>query len=476
MTRLASSKNTLINNPRAGAFFLGVLAASGFAPLFWWPVSLVTLGLLLALVFGPWQPPTPLNTKKVFALTWLFGFGFSAASLWWMMGAFRYTGIGGWGLFAAPFAILALSAIMALWTAAPLTLAYALKRFLPVALLPLLIAGLWVGAEFIRALSIYGLPWHLFGYIFAGHDVLLQPAALGGVFLLSFLGVLLPASLAAGKNRLVLIYIPIILGFFIWGGWRLYNAPGMQAVANVTIIQPNVPQDRKWQTSALELTQEVFEHLAASPKDTDLTVLPETALTFLKQAAPGIGEIINGYTPKGSGLVLGIPTKENGFYFNGALSFSTTGEELDLFAKKLLVPFGEFVPLKSFLPAFIQQFAPGSTYSPGQGARTLETSIGKALPLICYEAIFPLHLKKAEKETNPLFMLNITNDGWFAGTTGPHQHFAISRVRSVETGLTQIRAANTGISGFIDGYGRVIKRLDVEQFGYLRSSVFEQIK
>lgn len=460
--------------PKTSALLLGALAATGFAPLFWWPVTLVCFGLFFAQIFSDKSSPRPTSGKKAFLVTWLFGFGFSLGALWWMGGAFRYTGLGLWGVAAAPFVITGLAAIMGLWTAVPLTLAFALKRFVPYVFLPVLIALLWVGAEFFRALSIYGLPWHLAGYIFAGNDILRQPAAIGGVFLLSFLAVLLPASIALGRKQ-SLLYVPLIACFFGWGGWRLYTAPAMVPFAEVALIQPNISQDRKWQTPVFELTQETFERLAKTPTGADLIVLPETALTFFKEAEPAIAEIIHSYTPQGSGLVLGIPSNQEGFYYNAALSLSPEGRELGLFAKSLLVPFGEFVPLQNLMPDFIRQFAPGSAYSPGKGARTLETTIGKALPLICYEAIFPLHIKKAQQKSAPAYILNITNDGWFAGTAGPHQHFAISRVRSTETGLTQVRAANTGISGFIDGYGRVTKRLEVEQFGYLKRPVFEQV-
>lgn len=461
----------LLRKPRLSAFFLGGITAAGFAPLFFWPLSLLSLGGVFMLLFSAKNPYT---IKDVLFPGWLFGVGFSLASLWWMGAAFRYTGLGGWALAAAPFAILGLSAVMGLWYMATFALAAAVKKHLPKWLFPVALALAWVLMEAVRTQGVYGLPWHLAGYIFAGNLYLIQAAAFGSVLLLSFLAVLLPAAVALTPRQTALIYGALVVCVFGGGAYRVINAPDLSPRGTVSLYHTSLAQDVKWQTPSYKLAHQTIKALQQAPHAAQLVILPETVFTFLKQAAPDLSRMVAEALPQKTGAVFGIPSFREGIYGNTALSVSAEGDVLGSYSKKLLVPFGEFIPLQEFMPAFLKQFAPANAYSAGSGARVLETSIGTGLPVICYEVIFPYHIRQAQKQHNPLFMVNLTNDGWFAGTSGPHQHNAIARLRSVETGLSQVRATNKGISGFIDGYGRVTYRSDVGRSGFLTGSVFEQ--
>jgi apolipoprotein N-acyltransferase len=141
--------------------------------------------------------------------------------------------------------------------------------------------------------------------------------------------------------------------------------------------------------------------------------------------------------------------------FNTIYVIGADGTILDAYDKVHLVPLGEYLPAAEQLqPLGLSQLAP-SGFSPGAFRRPLAPPIGPPfMPLICYEVVFPGEV--LGEGARPGFLLNLTNDGWFGRTTGPHQHFHQARVRGVEEGLPLVRAANTGISAVTDAYGRII--------------------
>jgi apolipoprotein N-acyltransferase len=143
--------------------------------------------------------------------------------------------------------------------------------------------------------------------------------------------------------------------------------------------------------------------------------------------------------------------------WNSLAVINGQGEILGTADKFHLVPLGEYVPMREIFP-FINKLTPGSTnFTPGPGPHTLHVpGLPPFSPLICYEVIFPGAV--TDPEDRPALIVNVTNDGWFGTSTGPWQHFATARFRSVEEGIPMLRAANTGISGVVDAYGRVESR------------------
>jgi apolipoprotein N-acyltransferase len=156
-------------------------------------------------------------------------------------------------------------------------------------------------------------------------------------------------------------------------------------------------------------------------------------------------------------------------FFNSLLVFGPGGLLLTSYDKILLVPFGEFLPLRRVLEGLGLRALANSygSFEFGPSPRPLLPIPGLplALPLICYEAIFPAALIQGGQR--PGVMVNVTNDGWFGNTTGPRQHFHQARVRAVEEGLPLIRAANNGVSAAIDPYGRELGRLDMDVRGVI---------
>ena len=175
-------------------------------------------------------------------------------------------------------------------------------------------------------------------------------------------------------------------------------------------------------------------------------------------------------------LLAGAPRREEDEselrVFNSIHVIGTTGEMLATYDKTHLVPFGEYVPLRSLLSRIgLQSIVPGTLdYSSGPGLRTVNIpGLPAFSPLICYEVIFPG--QAVRRDVRPDWILNLTNDAWFGKTPGPYQHFALARFRAAEEGLPVVRAAGTGISAFIDPYGRVISSIDLNRSGSLDSDL-----
>jgi apolipoprotein N-acyltransferase len=160
-------------------------------------------------------------------------------------------------------------------------------------------------------------------------------------------------------------------------------------------------------------------------------------------------------------------------YANSLVAIDSAGKIAASYDKFHLVPFGEYIPFRRYVP--LRTLANlGVDFTAGDGLSTLHIDgLPPFSPLICYEAIFPGEV--ALHSDRPHFLVNVTNDGWYGRTAGPYQHFAIARARAIEEGLPLIRSANTGISGVIDPYGRMIAMLDLGKTAFVDADLPQTI-
>ncbi|MBT8409304.1 MAG: apolipoprotein N-acyltransferase, partial [Alphaproteobacteria bacterium] len=195
-------------------------------------------------------------------------------------------------------------------------------------------------------------------------------------------------------------------------------------------------------------------------------IWPETAIPWrLDRADTALGVIA---TRSVAPVILGVQRREAGRAHNALVTLDRSGAVTQLYDKYRLVLFGEYIPFGQLARLVgLRSFAArdGYGYAPGPGAALIETPAGRALPLICYEAIFPQHPRGAPER--PDYILQITNDAWFGQILGPYQHLAQARARAIEQGLPLVRVANTGISAVIDPSGRVLQSLPLGTEGYL---------
>jgi apolipoprotein N-acyltransferase len=254
----------------------------------------------------------------------------------------------------------------------------------------------------------------------------------------------------------------------------------------IRIVQPSVPQREKWRR---EHQARFFQdHLDLSARDPEgkadalagitHVVWPEAAMPFAPLDTPEALAAIGDLLPEGTVLIAGAirversssgaPGSNGSRYFNSLLVLARRGLLLAFYDKIHLVPFGEYLPLRGLLGAIgLREVASRGAYESGASPRPILTIPGMppVVPLICYEAIFPGAIVQGPQR--PAAIVNLTNDGWFGDTTGPHQHFHQARVRAVEEGLPMIRAANNGVSAAFDPYGQSLGRLGLNVRGVI---------
>ncbi len=409
-----------------------------------------------------------------------FGTGYFAVALSWIVEPFLVDPLRhGW---MAPFAIVSLSVGLALFWAAAFWGAKKLAR--PVdasAVWPLILT--WTLAELARAYVLTGFPWAMPSHVLVDRGVGQGAAFVGahGLNLLVFGGAWICACavIAQGRARLCSrAAAAVVVGGLAWPlASSVVSDASETARPIVRLIQPNAPQHQKWDPEFVGVFfQRLITATAAVPKDgaprPDLIVWPETAVPVLLNQAQDTLAVIAG-AAKGVPVVLGINRLEGARIYNAAVVLDSTGQISATYDKHHLVPFGEFIPLGNLLERFgISGMASrsGGGFSPGPGPAVLDLgAAGRAVLLICYEAVFPQDVRGAPERAD--FILHLTNDAWFGSFSGPYQHLAQARMRAIESGLPVLRAANTGVSAAIDAQGRVLASVPLNTMGHLDVAV-----
>jgi apolipoprotein N-acyltransferase len=460
---------------------VGVLAALAMPPLFALPLLFVAFTGLV------WLTDGARSWKGAFLGGWYFGIGFFAAGLYWISYALlvdpeRY----GW---LVPFAVGGLGAGLGIFTGLTTLIVWA-TRVRGVGRV-LMLAAVWTFLEWVRGWILTGFPWNPIGHAWAFDAGPLQSAALVGVYGLTAMTVAMAAMPATLRARPVIVALTVLALAWLGGQIRLtIDGPAPTTAVHVAVVQPNIPQSVKWDErlasqhllKLISLSRARPRPVRTNTEEDDTRPEPPRRVTHIvwPEAAipsaidfnirhPVLGEIV----PPGGALVTGA-TRIDGRgrdlkAWNSLAVIDGEGRVVTSYDKHHLVPFGEYMPLRGFLP--FDKLAVGAVdFSAGPGLRTIPIpGAPPASPLICYEAIFPGHV--VDKNNRPHWLLNVTNDAWFGISSGPHQHFASARLRAVEEGLPLVRAANTGISAVIDPYGRVLARLGLDEAGTLDAAL-----
>ncbi len=466
---------------RAIAFISGAAGALALPPLALFALVAVPLTIAVWLIDGAQDSargrPLIASLSAAFGAGWWMGFGYFLAGLWWVGSALLVDGDKfGWAL---PLAVVALPAALAVFPAA----GYAVARLLwsPG---PLRIFALAFGlgmAEWARGLLFTGFPWNDLGMVLGVNLALAQTASLVGLHGLTFLTIAIfaaPATLwRVSESRLNLtptIVAALALALMAaFGALRLMSPPSPTVPGvKLRLIQPNIAQDdasfRPENKQAILRRYFDLSERATSPdrsgvRDVTHLIWPESAFPFILSRDPqALSEIVD-FLGSGATLITGAARREDGSpprYFNSIEIVGRGGLSAQRYDKQHLVPFGEYMPFASLLErAHISQLVdiPGG-FEPGSGRRILRVpGLPAAMPLICYEAIFPIELGDLMSGADrPTWLLNVTDDAWFGLTPGPYQHFAQARLRAIELGAPLVRDANSGISAVLDGFGREI--------------------
>lgn len=388
------------------------------------------------------------------------GFGYALISLFWIVEPFLVDlARHGW---MAPFALTAMaSGFGAFWGLG----FWAAGRFTPENSLARMIAipVLWTASELLRSYVFTGFPWGLVSYVWIDTPIY-QITAIIGPHGLTLMTLGLASMLIFGiRNRSALVLVLAVVAFglsFLWGFRAMVPvSPTGDDPLVVRLIQPNAGQQEKWDPQMMPLfydRQISLTSETANPAP-DLVVWPEVAVPFLlNDPSQPFWEIAG--AAGDATVILGAQRLDGPRAFNSLAVLANDGEVRQIYDKQHLVPFGEYLPGGVFLARFgLKSLTAryGFGYSAGQGPKVMDLGdLGKVLPLICYEGIFPHEVRATA--TRPDWMLMITNDAWFGTLSGPFQHLDQARARSIETGLPMVRVANTGVSAVIDAHGRIM--------------------
>lgn len=405
------------------------------------------------------------NNKQSFALGFLFSLGYFIASLHWIGNALLVEGND--YKWAWPLAVIALPALLSLFTALYLTISYILFKNKSLMGFVGFCSALFL-AEWTRGHAFTGFPWNLYGYGWIGRLEISQIAYWVGPYGLTFLTIFWGSVIGFCytarhyKPALALAIISLLFSYFI-GQQRLNNeATAFNTMVNVHIVQPNIPQEEKWlaEKAGINFEKHTVLSTVADRPQKNIIIWPETALSPLLLNSAAAQERIQGLLGPNIILLAGaLEAEQNGRsakYYNSLMTWHHGGVADRVYTKTHLVPFGEYIPFQQYIP--LKPVAQFSGFERGRGSETITIAgFPSFTPKICYEIIFP-HKMIVRGQPRPDFILTITNDGWYGKSAGPYQHFTQARFRAIENNIPVIRAANTGVSGVIDGFGRVVER------------------
>lgn len=462
-------KNKLISYPKTVAFLCGWLAVAALPPFFVWPVLLICVSVLL------WLINRSNSAKKSFGLGYSFGFAFFAFGLSWINNALLIEATTfGWLI---PITFVASGAFFGLFAAIPAWLCWYVRK--PI-LQYLLFTSLFVLCEWVRSFFLTGFPWNLLGTTLAFSDTMIQLASIGGTYLLSLMVLLVAGipfvflNIKGLKNRVMLLSLVAILigGIYGFGWWRLNKHPYEKSDVVVRLVQPAIPQSMKWNPAQLDMNLQKHIKMSQYPSDEKINfiVWGETAFPYSLEFDDYQRSLLQYAIPEKTWLLTGglryklLNDREYEVY-NSLFVVDDKTNIVDSYDKSHLVPFGEYVPLREYLPKWARPIASAiGNFRKGNGPKVMQVEkLPKFGGLVCYEVIFPHEI--LNQNNRPDWLVNITNDGWYGKSAGPYQHLVATKMRAVEEGVTIVRVAGSGISALVDPVGRIIKQIGLHQEG-----------
>lgn len=440
------------------ALVAGACLPLSLAPYNFWPAAIVSTALFILSLES-------LTGRQCLGRAYAYGLGMFAAGVSWV-----YVSISGFGQ-APP----ALAALLTLLFAAGLAIVFCL----PFGLLGrffnstrdqkklgvfLALPAIWLLGEWLRSWFLTGFPWLYLGYSqletpLSGYAPVFGVMGVGLITLFCASSLALAIKWLSTKQRPALLLPSIGLSLaLIVGGQALKAVEWTQVkgdAISVGMIQPNIPQEKKWDPDFYQPTLERLRRLSDPLWHNDWVIWPEAAIPKLyHRSGPILEEFIVKASETNTGLITGILYDDfnERKYFNSVIGM---GRAQGIYKKTRLVPFGEYVPLENYLRGLIEFFdLPTSIISPWHGEqRGIQVGSVMVAPSLCYEIAYPALVATGARKGDVL--LTISNDGWFGDSIGPHQHMQIAQMRALETGRYLIRATNNGLSAIVNPQGKI---------------------
>jgi len=473
------------------ALLAGAFCSLAFAPLHFFIAAMISLSIFYQLL------EKSEKKKDIFWLGFSYGFGYFLTGIYWisislLVDAEKFAWL-------IPFALTLIPSALALYFACfALSYKFFIKKFKCSFDYQkiLLFAICWLFFEVLRSYLFTGFPWNLLGYIWMFDVRFVQLANIFGIYGLSVFAVLIclfPMLFlkSSGLKKAKLgdkILAAILLTFFIGNlfyGYKHIDETKLvrDSQTKLRLIQANIKQEMKW--DGAEKYRNFLKHIELTNsqdlQNIKAVIWSETSVPYviddnpelmekLKMAVPVDGVLITG------GLRINYADRDKNNIadvWNSVFTINQNGIAAH-YDKHHLVPFGEYIPLQKFLP-FIEKITEGAVgFSKGEGPKTLEAANFLFSPLLCYEVIFSGAV--IDKTNRPHLLVNLTNDAWFGNSSGPYQHFDMARMRAVENGISLVRVAGTGISAFVDPFGRVVSEIALNEQGIIDVDLIQRLE
>jgi len=451
---------------------IGVFTSYSLPPYSFVFLNFITFPVLFFCLLSNYQRGRWISFK----IGWMFGFGYFISNLYWIANSLTFEEI-----FKPliPFSLIIIPLFLGLFYGF-ITFFCSFfnlkKNFYSI----LIFSFFFSLIEYLRSFIFGGFPWNLISYSFTDYLQLIQILSLIGTYTFNLLCItlfLLPCIIffSYNKNRKILILVFSILTLsinFFYGTsiikkYEESNEVNLNFV--IKIISPKVDIKRFFENEAPEET--ILELIKLSKPDyseNTLFIFPEGVLSNIYlQDLKNFRYIFSEKFSDQHKIILGISSYENSKIFNSMVVLDKDVNILAKYDKNKLVPFGEYLPLESLLSNFgLKKITQGyQSFSSRNERKIIKLNNISFLPLICYEIIYSGNINKSNEDFD--YIINISEDGWFGDSVGPHQHFSHSIFRSIEEGKNLIRSANNGISAHIDATGNVVSKLKSTDRGFI---------
>ena len=455
-------------------FSLGLLSSFSLPPYNFFYINFFSYPALLwvLLLFSK-------NKTLSFVLGWIFGFGYFISNLYWITNSLTFEDI-----FKPliPFAIIIIPLLLGLFYGIS-TLVFSFLNPKKNLLSILILATSFSIFEYIRSFLFGGFPWNLISFSFVNYLEFIQILSLTGTYTFNSIIILLfllPTILFFNykKNFKVNIFvfsIIVISANHLWGksNLREYELSKKKDLDfTIKIISPKININRYFQNeNPSKFISELIDISEPDPSQKTIFILPEGILSsiYFEDLKNFKNLFFNSFSEKHK-IILGMNIYENDKIYNSLLVLNNELKVLDKYYKNNLVPFGEFLPFEKILHNLgFKKITQGyQSFSPDSHRHPIKLNNYNFLPLICYEVIYSGKINKSK--ANYDFILNISEDGWFGNSIGPHQHYSHLIFRSIEEGKAVIRSSNNGISAYISPKGQVIDKILATDKGFIEIS------
>ncbi|ETZ05443.1 apolipoprotein N-acyltransferase [Holospora undulata HU1] len=456
----------------------GAFSALAWGPFYLWGVLVWTWG---ALITGIYHSKT---LKEALIIGWMWGFGWHAASVFWIgeslwVDSLRFAWF--W-----PFCVTGIPAVFSCYFGIMSGILWWGKRrfWSSPRAFGIMWCVLYSLMEYLKGVLFTGFPWNLTAYIWSQSLWIAQSASLLSSYGLGLitLGVLswpgrffLKCSTERSWWKGVIFMALGLAGVSSWSLFRLYNIHiYFHSKKGIRLVQPNIPQNEKQDSRKISINWNTLTRLSDEKGNIPIThvIWPETAVPFFVPSYALERVIPLAKTRKEpTHLIAGVLIHDKKQSLNSIIQVTSQGERKLVYSKQHLVPFGEYLPFRSYLSMVLPKklldaLSPGERDVDQEKENDASVDVLDApacIMKICYEIIFPF----SNRDQRAKWILNLTNDGWFGYSPGPFQHLASAQFRAIETGLPVLRAANTGISAVFDGMGRTLAILPLKRQGYI---------